>query len=98
MYLSYADICSWVAHLRMSSFRVVEEEEVEFVVADSLEKTLTLGNTEVKKERRMAEDEKVRRHHRLSGRESEQTPGDSEEQRGLAYCCPWGRKELDMTE
>ena len=46
----------------------------------------------------MAEDEKVRRHYRLSGRESEQTPGDSEGQRSLAYCCPWGRKELDMTE
>ena len=51
MDLLYTDICSWVAHLRMSSFRVVEDEEVELVVADSLEKTLTLGNTEVKKER-----------------------------------------------
>ena len=29
-------------------------------------------------------------HHQLNGRESEQTPGDSER--------PWGRKESDMTE
>ena len=68
------------------------------VVADSLEKTLTLGNTLVKKERRMAEDKKVRRHHRLNGGEFEQTLGGTEGQRGLAYCSPWGRKELDMTE
>ena len=32
-----------------------------------------------------------------NGHESEQTPGDSDGQEGLAYS-PWGRKELDMTE
>ena len=29
--------------------------------------------------------------------EFEQTPKDSEEQGSLACCCPWGRKELDVT-
>ena len=46
----------------------------------------------------MAEDETVGWHHGLNGRESEQTPGDSEEQRSLACCRPRGRKELDMTQ
>ena len=36
-------------------------------------------------------------HHRLSGRESEQTLGDSEGQGSLACCSPLGRKESDMT-
>jgi len=40
----------------------------------------------------------VGRHHRLSGRESEQTLGDSEGQGGLVCCSPWGLKELDTTE
>ena len=34
----------------------------------------------------VAEDELVGWHHRLSGRECEQTPGDSERQRGLGCC------------
>ena len=29
-------------------------------------------------------------HHRLNGREFEQTPGDGEGQRSLMCCCPWG--------
>ena len=36
-------------------------------------------------------------HHRLSGHEFEQTPGELEGQGGLACCSPWGRKESDMT-
>ena len=35
-------------------------------------------------------------HGQLDGHESEQTPGDSGEQRSLACCSPWGRKESDM--
>ena len=46
----------------------------------------------------MTEDEMVGRHHRLSGKEFEQTPGDSEGQGGLACCSPQGRKESDTTE
>ena len=37
-------------------------------------------------------------HDQPSGHESEQTPGDSEEQGSLLCCSPQGRKELDMTE
>ena len=44
------------------------------------------------------EDEMIRWHHRLKGHEFEQTPGDSEGQGSLAYCSPWGCKELDTTE
>ena len=49
-------------------------------------------------EKGMTEDEMVGRHHRLDGYESEQTPGDSEGQGSLAFCSPWGCKELAMTE
>ena len=44
----------------------------------------------------MTEDEIVGWHHRLNGHESEQTPGDSEGQGGLACCSPGGCKESDM--
>ena len=36
-------------------------------------------------------------HHRLNGREFDQTMGDGEGQGSLAWCNPWGLKELDMT-
>ena len=38
----------------------------------------------------VAEDEMVGWHHRLSGRECEQPPGDSERRRSLVCCSPWG--------
>ena len=37
-------------------------------------------------------------HHPLNGHEFEQIPGDSEGQGRLAFCSPWGCKELDTTE
>ena len=37
-------------------------------------------------------------HHRLNGREFEQTPGDSERQGSLVCCPSWGCKESDTTE
>ena len=43
------------------------------------------------------EDEMVRCHHQLDEHEFEQIPGDSEEQRNLMCCSPWGHKESDMT-
>ena len=46
----------------------------------------------------MTENEMVGWHHRLNGHEFEQTPGNSEEQRSLMHCSPWGHKELDMTD
>ena len=36
-------------------------------------------------------------HHRLSGHEFEQTPGDSKGQGSLACCSSWSRKESDTT-
>ena len=46
----------------------------------------------------MTQDEMVGWHHQLKGHEFTQTQGDVEGQGSLACCCPWGRKELDMTE
>ena len=48
------------------------------------------------KEKGAAEDEMFRQHHRLDGREFEQTPGDSEGQGRLACWSPSGSKKLDM--
>ena len=31
-------------------------------------------------------------HHRLDGREFEQTPGDGEGEGSLVWCCSWGHK------
>ena len=49
-------------------------------------------------EKGTTEDEMLRWHHWLNGHESEQTPGDSEAQRRLVCCSPWGCKESYMTE
>ena len=46
----------------------------------------------------MTEDEMVGRHHQLDGHEFEQAPGVGDGQGGLVCCCPWGLKELGMTE
>ena len=45
----------------------------------------------------MTEDEMIRCYHRLNGHESEQTPGDSEEQGSLACFSPRSHKKLDRT-
>ena len=34
-------------------------------------------------------------HHQLNGHEFEQTPEGSERLGSLAWCSPWGHKELD---
>ena len=49
-------------------------------------------------ERRMTEDEMAAWHHQLNGHEFGWTLGVGDEQRGLACCSSWGRKESDMTE
>ena len=46
----------------------------------------------------MTEDEMVGWHHRLDGHGFGWTPGVGDGQGGLACCCSWGCKELDMTE
>ena len=58
---------------------------------DSSEKTLMLGNIEGRRRRGWLK--MVGWHHRLSGHEFEQTPGDSEGQGSLACCHPWVHKE-----
>ena len=60
--------------------------------ADSLEKTLMLGRRE---EKRVAEDEIVRQHHRLDGYEFEKILGDGGGQGSLVCCSPRGHKESD---
>ena len=65
--------------------------------ADSLEKSLMLGQTEGGRRRRR-EDEMVGWHHRLDGDEFGQALGVGDEQGSLACCSPWGCKELNMTE
>ena len=49
------------------------------------------------KEKRGTEDEMVRQHHWLNGHEFEQTSGDSEGQKSLAWCSLWSHKELEAT-
>ena len=46
----------------------------------------------------MTEDGMVGWHYRLSGHEFEQAPGIGDGQGSLVHCCPWGHKELNMTE
>ena len=48
-------------------------------------------------EKRASEERMARWHHRCNGHELGQTSGDGEEQRGLACCILWGRKESDTT-
>ena len=64
--------------------------------ADSSEKSLMPGKIEGRRRRgrqRMRQLDGITN----SMDEFEQTPKDSEEQGSLACCCPWGRKELDVT-
>ena len=56
--------------------------------ADSLEKTLMLGQIKGRRRRGVTEDEMVGWHHQLNGCEFEQTLGDSEGQGSLACCSP----------
>ena len=46
----------------------------------------------------MIEDEMVGWHHRLNGREFQQTLGDGEGHERLKCCGPWGGEESDVTE
>ena len=59
---------------------------------------MMLGRIEGRRRRWVTEDEMVGWHHRLSGREFEQTLGDDEGQGILACCSPWDPRELDTTE
>ena len=68
-------------------------------IANSLEKTLMLGEIEGKKRRKRAAEDEMgwmasSTHHR---QEFEQTLGDSEGHRNLVCCSQWGCKESDTT-
>ena len=64
---------------------------------DSLEKT-DAGKDWGQEEKGTTEDEMAAWHHRLSGHDSEWTPGVGDGQGGLVCCDSWGRKESDTTE
>ena len=46
----------------------------------------------------MTEDEMGGWHHRLDGHKFEQTLGGGDGEGGLAWCSPWGHKELGTTK
>ena len=46
----------------------------------------------------MREDEMFGWHHQHNGHEFESALGVGDGQGSLAFCSPWGQKELDMTE
>ena len=56
-----------------------------------------LGNIEGRRRRRQ-QDEMVEWHLRLNGPEFELTPRVGDGQPSLAYCSPWGHKQMDRTE
>ena len=63
--------------------------------ADSLGKILMPGKTEGKRRRGWQRMRWL--DHGLNGHEFEQTLGDRRGQRCLAWCSPWGCKELETT-
>ena len=62
--------------------------------ANLLKKPLMLGKVESKRRRGVAEDAMVGWHYQLHGHELEQNLGDSRGQGSLAFCSPWGHKDL----
>ena len=56
------------------------------------------GKDRRQEKKEMTEDEMVGWHHRLSGHEFEQAPGDGKGQGSLVCCSPWGHKESDTME
>ena len=65
--------------------------------ANSLEKDPDAGKDWGQK-KVVSEDDLVRQHHWLSGRESEETPGRQWRTESLEHCSSWGCKELYVTE
>ena len=64
--------------------------------SDLIGKDPEAGKDWREKEKRAAEDETVKWHHRVNGKEFEQIPGDSERQGCLPCSSPWGREESHM--
>ena len=61
-------------------------------------KDLDSGKDWRQEEKGMTEVEMIGWHHQLNGHEFEQALGVADGQRSLAWCSPWGCKELNMTE
>ena len=61
-------------------------------------KDLDTGKDWSQEEKATIEDEVVGWHQWLDGHEFEQALGIGDGQRSLAWCSPWGHKELDTTE
>ena len=86
----------------ISTGRTDAEAETPILWPPDLKSQLTVKDPDAGKdwkqeEKGMTEDEMIGWHHRLNGREFEQTPGDGEGQGNLVCCSPWGHKELDTT-
>ena len=64
---------------------------------DSLEDS-DAGRDWEQEEKGTTEDVMVGWHHQLKGHEFEQALGVGDGQGSLAWCSPWSRKQLDMTE
>ena len=62
-----------------------------------LRKDPDVGKDWRQEEKGITEDEIIGWHHQFNGHKSEQTPGDSEGQGGLACCSPWGHRESNVT-
>ena len=87
------------------SWRFIERTDVETKAAilwppdaksQLMGKDPDAGKDWAQEEKRLAEDQMVRKHHLLSGHEFEQTPGDSERQGSLACYSPWSDKQSNI--
>ena len=82
--------------------RIVAEAEIPVLWSPDVKSQLTEKDPDAGKdwgqeEKRLAENQMVRKHHLLSGLKFDHTPGDSERQGSLACYSPWIRKQSNIT-
>ena len=92
--------------MSLSKFReIVKDRETSHAAVHGVAKSRTwlsvwtttdAGNYRRQKEKRAAEDEMVKKCHRLNGHEFEQTSVHSKGQGSLECCSPWDHKESDI--
>ena len=83
---------------RRSNQSILREIILKYSLEWQIGKAPDAGKDWGQKENRASEDNKMAGwHHQCNGHKLGQTWADGEEQGGLAFCCPWGCKELDMT-
>ena len=78
----------WILSLEGLMLKLTLPQYLTTWCEDSLEDS-DAGKDWGQEEKGATENEMVGWHHWLNGHESEQTPGDTEEHRSLAYCSPW---------